>query len=70
MARIFAPEEERYQTADLVWQIAKRKYEAGETAPYNELLPDYMRLAEAEQKLKDGTLKKLREEKMAKLLGK
>lgn len=70
VARIFAPEEERYQTADLVWQIAKRKYEAGETASYNELLPDYMRLAEAEQKLKDGTLKKLREEKMAKLLGK
>ena len=68
--RIFAPEEDRYQTADLVWEIGKRKYLAGETVSYNELLPDYMRLAEAEQKLNDGTLKKLREEKMAKLLGK
>ena len=70
ISRIFAPEEERYQRGDLVWQIAKIKYEAGDVVGYNELLPDYMRLAEAEQKLKDGTLQKLREEKMAKLLGK
>ncbi len=57
----------RYQTADLVAIIAAKKYMAGETVRAEELLPDYMRLAEAEQKLKDGTLQKLREAKMARM---
>ena len=64
----FAPEEARYQTADLVVQFAAEKYKRGETATVEELLPDYMRKAEAEQKLEDGTLQKLREEKLARLM--
>ena len=40
----------------------------GETLTAEELLPDYMRLAEAEQKLKDGTLQKQREAKMARFI--
>ena len=66
-SRIFAPENIRYQTADLVVRIAARKYLAGETLSSEELLPDYMRLAEAEQKLNDGTLAKLREAKMKRI---
>jgi tRNA threonylcarbamoyladenosine biosynthesis protein TsaB len=37
---------------------------------YGEMLPRYMRETEAEQKLKDGTLAKLREAKMAKFRSK
>lgn len=64
----FAPEEARYQTADLVIQYAADKSAKSETCAVEELLPDYMRKAEAEQKLEDGTLKKLREEKLARLM--
>lgn len=53
---IFADEELRYQHSESVARIALRKAEAGDTLPYNELLPEYMRLAEAEQRLKAGTL--------------
>ncbi len=60
-------ESRRYQTADLVVLIAAKKYMAGDTVAAEELLPDYMRLAEAEQKLNDGTLQKLREAKMARM---
>ena len=36
--------------------IAHRKADAGETLTYDELMPEYMRLAEAEQRLRAGTL--------------
>jgi hypothetical protein len=36
--------------------IAKARWDKGILLSYNELMPRYMRLAEAEQKLKDGTL--------------
>ena len=52
----FAPEEMRYQHAESVAVIALRKAKRGETLPYEELMPEYMRLAEAEQRLKAGTL--------------
>ena len=52
----FSPEECRYQNAAAVAQIALLEAEAGCTVPYDELLPNYMRLSEAEQRLKDGTL--------------
>ena len=67
--RVFAPKESRYQMADMVVRLAAEKYKSGEIlrTPM-ELKPDYMRLAEAEQKLKDGTLAKLREEKMARFI--
>lgn len=64
----FAPEEVRYQTADMVARFAAAKYEGGETCSPEELMPDYMRKAEAEQKLEDGTLQKIREEKLARLM--
>ena len=66
--RILAPEDIRYQSADLVVKIAARKYLNGDTLAAESLMPDYMRLAEAEQKLKDGTLARLREEKMARFI--
>ena len=53
---VFADEELRYQHAEAVARIAVRKAEAGDTVSYNGLLPEYMRLAEAEQRLKAGTL--------------
>lgn len=53
---VFADEEYRYQHAGSVAGIALRKAKAGKTLSYNELMPEYMRLAEAEQRLKAGTL--------------
>jgi len=46
----------RYQDAGSVAEVAMSKALSGAVLSYGELLPDYMRLAEAEQKLKDGTL--------------
>jgi len=53
---LFADESVRYQSAEAVAAIALRKAEEGATVAYDELLPEYMRLAEAEQRLKAGTL--------------
>ena len=53
---ILAGEDIRYQSAEAVTVIALAKANAGETAAYDGLLPEYMRLAEAEQRLKAGTL--------------
>jgi tRNA threonylcarbamoyladenosine biosynthesis protein TsaB len=52
----FAQEEQRYQRASSGALIAKSQWDHCRLVSYNELLPEYMRLAEAEQKLKDGTL--------------
>lgn len=65
---IFVEESERYQSADMVVRYALDKYKNKEVVNFDALLPDYMRKAEAEQKLEDGTLKKLREEKLARLM--
>ena len=61
-----ADKPERYQNAVPVAELALRKYRKGEMVTYEELLPDYMRITEAEQKLRDGTLAKERAAKMAK----
>ena len=53
---IFADEDIRYQNAEAVAAIALEKAKAGRTVPYDALLPEYMRLAEAEQRLRAGTL--------------
>ena len=53
---VFAGEELRYQHAESVARIALKKAKAGRVLGYNELMPEYMRLAEAEQRLKAGTL--------------
>ena len=53
---VFAGEELRYQHAESVARIALKKAKAGKVLVYNELMPEYMRLAEAEQRLKAGTL--------------
>ena len=53
---IFAPEEIRYQLAAPLAGIALRRAKAGRTVSYDMLMPEYMRLAEAEQRLKAGTL--------------
>lgn len=55
----------RYPTAELTVRMGVQKRKAGETVEYGGLLPQYMRETEAEQKLKDGTLAKMREAKMA-----
>jgi len=52
----FAGGDLRYQHAESVARIALRKATAGQTLGYNELMPEYIRLAEAEQRLKAGTL--------------
>jgi len=51
-----AAEEIRYQTAKTIAELAAEKVKAGEDVPYEDLLPNYMRLSEAEQRLKEGTL--------------
>lgn len=51
-----AGEEIRYQHAEDVAKAAYSKAVSGQTLSYDELLPEYMRLAEAEQRLKAGTL--------------
>ena len=53
---VFADEDIRYQDAESVAKIALGKAGAGETLSYDELMPEYMRLAEAEQRLRAGTL--------------
>lgn len=53
---ILADESVRYQQADTVAEIALGKAERGEVLPYDGLMPEYMRLSEAEQRLREGTL--------------
>lgn len=53
---ILASEEMRYQHASTVAGLAFALAAAGRTLSYDELMPEYMRLAEAEQRLKEGTL--------------
>ena len=53
----FAQEPEALQTASSVAKLALDMYCAGETLSYEALLPDYMRKAEAERRLEEGTLK-------------
>jgi tRNA threonylcarbamoyladenosine biosynthesis protein TsaB len=64
-----ADREYRYQTAELTAEAAVRKYKNKEFLRYDELLPDYMRESEAEQRLKDGSLAKMRAAKMARFMG-
>jgi len=61
-----APREDRYQTAALTAAVAMNKLEDGETCTFEELLPDYMRETEAEQRLRDGSLARARAAKMKK----
>lgn len=53
---VLADESLRYQSADSVAEVARDLAAAGNTLTYDKLLPNYMRLAEAEQKLQSGTL--------------
>ncbi len=52
----FAPRENRYQNAGAAGMLAMDKAKAGQVLGYEELHPDYMRKAEAEQKLEAGQL--------------
>ena len=52
----FAPNEMRYQDASEIAKAGLEKYMEGDLTDFKELLPDYMREAEAEQKLKAGEL--------------
>ena len=63
-----APKEARYQTAAMTAKYAIKKWEEGETVEYGQLLPDYMRESEAEQRLKDGSLEKMRKEKLERFM--
>ncbi len=53
---VIAPEEIKYQHAEEIARIALVKAASGDTCSYDDLMPEYMRLAEAEQKLRAGTL--------------
>lgn len=52
----FTPKEIRYQSADAVGRLAFRLVQAGAGSHYGDVHPDYMRKAEAEQKLEAGEL--------------
>jgi tRNA threonylcarbamoyladenosine biosynthesis protein TsaB len=53
---ILADENIRYQSADSAARIALAKALKGDILTYERLLPEYMRLSEAEQRLREGTL--------------
>lgn len=53
---VLAGEEIRYQNAEDVAAVALSYAKAGRTVEYSELLPEYMRLSEAEMKLREGSL--------------
>lgn len=65
---IEADEGIRYQHAEHVAAEALVMAENGCMCGYDELLPQYMRLAEAEQRLNDGSLRKMQEKKWRNLL--
>ena len=52
----FAPKEVRYQNAASVGRLAYEKMKNGQILHYNDLHPEYMRKAEAEEKLAAGQL--------------
>ncbi len=52
----FAPRQVRYQNAAAVARLAYEKVKAGDVLHYNDLHPEYMRKAEAEEKLAAGQL--------------
>ena len=64
----FAEPSVRYQTAVLAAAYAREAWARGAFCTPDELLPEYLRKAEAEQKLEDGTLARLREEKMKRFM--
>lgn len=64
----FAPRESRYQTAAMTAEYAALLLKDEKTVEYPELLPDYMRETEAEQRLRDGSLERARKAKMAKFM--
>lgn len=51
-----AEEDKRYQSAENIANIALIKAKNNEILQYNELIPNYMRLSEAEQRLQEGKL--------------
>ncbi|MBR2540756.1 MAG: tRNA (adenosine(37)-N6)-threonylcarbamoyltransferase complex dimerization subunit type 1 TsaB [Mogibacterium sp.] len=53
---ILAGEDIRYQHAEDVARIALEYAREGRTTGYDEMMPEYMRLSEAEQRLREGTL--------------
>lgn len=53
---VLAPESIRYQNAREVALIARRYASEGNAVSYDDLMPEYMRLSEAEQRLREGTL--------------
>lgn len=63
---VLASKADRYQNAAMTAEVALEKFKAGETVNVDDLVPDYMRQAEAEQKLKDGSLARERAAKLAK----
>lgn len=52
----FADESLRYQSAESIAELARFSADLDVTISYEKLLPNYMRLSEAEQRLKEGTL--------------
>lgn len=62
---VCADKESRYQRASMTAACALERYRAGHLLTVEELLPEYMRATEAEQKLADGTLERQRAAKLA-----
>ena len=60
--------DERYQNARLVCLKAADMLDSGAAVSWSDIEPEYMRLAEAEQKLRDGSLRRMQEKKWRNLL--
>ena len=59
LACAFAPEEQRYQRAYADLRLALQLYEEGCLTDCYRVQPEYLRLAEAERKLKAGELRRM-----------
>ena len=57
LPHVFAPEEHRFQKAYAVLRLAEQLYAEGQLTDCYHAQPEYLRLAEAERKLKAGELK-------------
>lgn len=59
LPHVFAPQEHRFQRAYAVLDLALQLYEEGQLTDCYHAQPEYLRLAEAERKLKAGELRRM-----------
>ena len=59
LPHVFAPQEHKFQRAYAVLRLAEQLYADGQLTGCYHAQPEYLRLAEAERKLKAGELRRM-----------